>query len=205
MTQMGFSFEGPVFKTPEQYRAAKSLPDTDAELIQHCRKLLEEYDRTLRAANLGFADDIAEKVRQCCIKLNGGNNFAMKCEPDGGMYRMEQAVRAPFQAVPMWGQPGEFTIEVHGIPARVRYSGLFGTCEHGFDVTAVEWDKPFLSPTGYRSFLGIYWRHRLDPNESVEDWIVAVVETHMLGTGRKPILYDIPPAVAKNWAENHPA
>ena len=87
MSQMGFSFEGPVFNTPEEYRAAKDLPDTDEELIEHCRKLLVEYDATIRAADKGFAEDIALKVEQACIKLNGGANFGMAAGPKGGQYR----------------------------------------------------------------------------------------------------------------------
>ena len=205
MTQMGFSFEGPTYKTPEQYRAAKGLPDTDEELIERCRELLVEYDATIRLADRGFADDIAAKIEQACIKLNGGEAFGMKCIPDGGMTRMGAALMAPYQSVPMWGQPGIFTIEAHGIPVRVGYSGLFGVTHHGFDVTAIEWDKPFLSPTGYRSFLDTYWKHRLDPGKTPEDYVKTIVETFMLGTGRKPQLYDIPPGVAKNWAENHPS
>lgn len=204
MSQMGFSFEEPTYKTPEQYRAAKGLPDTDEELIDRCRELLVEYDATIRAADRGYAEDIAEMIEQACIKLNGGDTFGSALEPNGGHYRMKHAMMAPYQSVPMWGQPGVFTIEAHGIPARIRYSGLFGVSHHGFDVTAVEWDKPFLSPTGYRSFLDTYWKHRLDPGNTPEDYVKTIVETFMLGTGKKPIVYDIPEGVRRNWFEKHP-
>jgi len=45
--------------------------------------------------------------------------------------------------------------------ARIELDGIFGITGSicfwpGFSARAVDYDRPFLSQTGYRSFLGIY-------------------------------------------------
>jgi hypothetical protein len=64
-------------------------------------------------------------------------------------------------AVPLWGQIGEFIITVDGMKVRIELDGLFGIGGRfiywpGFSAHAVDYDRPFLSETGYRSFLGIH-------------------------------------------------
>jgi hypothetical protein len=59
------------------------------------------------------------------------------------------------------GQTGEFIIEHEGMRVRFELNGLFGIGSSvgfwpGFAAHAVDPDKPFLSQTGYRSFLGIH-------------------------------------------------
>jgi hypothetical protein len=52
---------------------------------------------------------------------------------------------------------GDFIVEVRGMKARIEMEGVFGLAASpipGFCAKAVEFDKPFLSETGFRSFLG---------------------------------------------------
>lgn len=63
--------------------------------------------------------------------------------------------------VPLWGQEGEFVIEVTGMRVRIEMDGMFGIGAGfspwmNFSAHAVDWDKPFLSETGYRSFMGMH-------------------------------------------------
>ena len=54
----------------------------------------------------------------------------------------------------MFGQQGEFDIEVRGIAVRISWEGVYGICFPSFAAHVVHKDKPFISSTGYRSFLG---------------------------------------------------
>jgi hypothetical protein len=71
------------------------------------------------------------------------------------------ATAAPPGTVPMWGQKGEFDAKVGNMPVHIRMDGMLDTgrlCSiwPGFDAIVVEPDKPFLSETGYRSFIGVH-------------------------------------------------
>ena len=66
---------------------------------------------------------------------------------------------APEGTVPLWGQAGSFTIDVDGMKVRIEQEGMFGigagfSFWPAFSAYAVDYAKPFLSETGYRSFLG---------------------------------------------------
>lgn len=62
--------------------------------------------------------------------------------------------------MPLWGQDGEFIVTAHGIRVRITIEGLFGLGSGlgywpGFEARAVD-RGPFLSDTGYRTFLGAH-------------------------------------------------
>lgn len=78
---------------------------------------------------------------------------------DAPGYVLARETTATPSTVPLWGQTGEFTIDVDGMTVRIEQNGIFGIgSSHmfwpGFVAHAVEYDKPFLSETGYRSFIG---------------------------------------------------
>ena len=61
--------------------------------------------------------------------------------------------------MPLWGQSGQFEITLDGMRVAIDMDGIFGIgASHmawlGFSAHAVDFDKPFISETGYRSFLG---------------------------------------------------
>ena len=63
--------------------------------------------------------------------------------------------------MPLWVQQGSFVVTVAGTRVRVETGGLFGIgCGSGFwpgfVAHAVELDRPFISETGYRSFISIH-------------------------------------------------
>ena len=62
--------------------------------------------------------------------------------------------------MPLWGQAGEFTVTVDAMRVRIEIKGMFGIGSTfclfpGFYARAVDMDRPFLSETGFRSFLGV--------------------------------------------------
>ena len=53
--------------------------------------------------------------------------------------------------MPLWGQSGEFLVDVEGIRAVVRMEGRGFSWMHHFEFHAIDADTPFISETGYRS------------------------------------------------------
>ena len=73
---------------------------------------------------------------------------------------LARLTRASEGAVPLWGQRSSFIIERRAMRVRIELEGMFGIGARfmswlGLGAHAVDWDKPFLSETGYRSFLGV--------------------------------------------------
>src|SRR5690606_21844013 len=104
----------------------------------------------------------------CGIKIRGG-----VCD------QLATATRAAEGDVPLWGQAGEFIVTVRGCSVRIEWDGLYGLCEIGFSAHTVSTDAPFISETGYRSFL---LTHRSDVTggcEPVSDFVRAVIENHI--------------------------
>jgi len=103
---------------------------------------------------------LREQAHELAVKVNRGD-AGICAGPDAAAYVLERATVAPAGTVPMWGQTGEFAINVGNMPVRIEQDGIFGTgaghmtCP-GFAARAVDYQKPFLSDTGYRSFIGCH-------------------------------------------------
>lgn len=83
-----------------------------------------------------------------------GDSFMGCAVDDGSLVRLERQLAAVPGAVPSWGQGGEWLVEVNGMRIRAKVGhGPHGTIP--LDLRAVDLDRPFLSPTGYRS----HWIH----------------------------------------------
>jgi hypothetical protein len=66
---------------------------------------------------------------------------------------------APRNGIPLWGQEGDFLITVGAMRVRIVMDGVFGITGGifywpSFATHAVDQNRPFLSETGFRSFLG---------------------------------------------------
>jgi hypothetical protein len=126
---------------------------------------------------------IREEAHELAYKLNG-NDAAIKGGPDAPCYVLERATAAPAGTVPMWGQTGEFPIEVDGMRLRIEQDGIFGMGTAvafwpGFSAHAVDYDKPFLSETGYRSFLGIH--ADTVPGMTPETFARDIIHSYLVG------------------------
>ena len=100
------------------------------------------------------------KTRRLRGQLNGGEKGFLAHDDAPGCALARETAAVP-GAVPLWGQTGDFIVAVGAMRIRIERDGLFGIGSGfsfwpGFAAHAVEWDRPFLSETGYRSFLGIH-------------------------------------------------
>ena len=94
----------------------------------------------------------------------------------------------PLGTVPLWGQTGDFIITVDDMRVRIELEGMFGLAARfsfwpGFSAHAVDHDRPFLSETGYRSFLGIHAEPQpgLTPDTFTRNVIATYVERELKG------------------------
>jgi hypothetical protein len=154
--QLGFGFDEILHEQETAH-----LPGTMEQAIPYYRKLIERHHEAMIAGNEPEVMKLREEAHELAIKLNGGELLGIMGGPDAPVYVLERATEAPAGTVPMWGQTGEFTIDVDGMRVRIEQDGIFGlgmgTSPYpGFAAHAVDYQKPFISETGYRSFMGCH-------------------------------------------------
>jgi hypothetical protein len=150
LQQLGFDFIPPASATEAEHRIARTLPTDEAELIEDARSSLRRYHDSVFAGNFTAADELEKRVDAIAAKMNGGSHFGMAME-GGGQTRLAAAIAAPDGTVPTIGQPGRFLIEIDECWTVVDWVGpIFGICP--FSITALCYDRPFFSSTGFRSF-----------------------------------------------------
>lgn len=89
--------------------------------------------------------------------MNGGTYFGSCAGDDSAGTIVKRYCAAVPGVVPLWGQQGEFLINVKDIRCWVKYGGGLGSVPNShFEFNAVDLDAPFISETGYRShFCGV--------------------------------------------------
>lgn len=139
-------------------RETAHLPGTMEDGLPFYRRLIERHHAAMLA---GQADDVGavrETARLLARKLNDGDPGILADENAPGRMLARESAAAP-GAVPLWGQTGAFVLEHHGTRVRIVLQGMLGiaACNPwlGFAAHAVDADAPFISTTGYRSFLGV--------------------------------------------------
>jgi len=153
--QLGFGFDDML---KEQETA--HLPGTMEEAIPYYRKLIERHHAAMLAGDIPAAMKLREEAHELAVKVNSGD--AGICGgPDAPAYVLERATGTPAGTVPLWGQTGSYTVEVNGMKASIKQDGLFGTGSLHmtwlpFGAHAVDYQKPFISETGYRCFIGCH-------------------------------------------------
>lgn len=136
------------------------LPDTMAEALPFFVGLLEAHHEAMLSGMVDEAMFCRKEARELALKLNNGQ-AGILAHPDSPGTMLARETAAPRGIVPLWGQTGSFVVEAAGARVRVETDGLFGIgCVSGFwpgfAAHAVDLDRPFISETGYRSFLGIH-------------------------------------------------
>ncbi len=153
--QLGFGFDDMLHEQETAH-----LPGTIEEAIPYYRKLIERHNEAMLAGDVEKTMAIREDAGELAYKVNGGD-AGIKAGPDAPCYVLERATAAPAGTVPMWGQTGEFTITVGNMSVRIEQQGMFGTGASsmlwpGFGAHAVDYNKPFVSETGYHCFIGCH-------------------------------------------------
>lgn len=139
-------------------RETSHLPGTWPEALAYHREQIADHHAAMLANDFDAAMAIRKEAHLLARKLNGGDPGVLASDDAPGC-KLDAECAAPDGGIPLWGQSGVFVIEAAGITARVDMGGMFGIGATaisylGFSVSAVDENKPFLSTTGYRSFLG---------------------------------------------------
>lgn len=132
-------------------RLAATLPNATPALLDVAMTAFRDINAAVRAgddAGLTLAYSLYDAV---VWKLNGGTFFGAAAGPEASAAVVAQHCAAPAGAVPLWGQHGEFQIEVEGIRAVVRFDGRWMMTSVHFEFHAIDPDTPFISETGYLS------------------------------------------------------
>ena len=176
--QLGFGFDDIL----EQEETA-ALPSTMDDGIAHYRSLLEKHHEAMFAGDEATAMAIREEGNRLAVKLNKGEPGILG-GPDAPGYVLMRETAAQPGAVPMWGQRGDFTVIIDDMPVHIVMDGMLGTCASmdiwpGFSANVVEPEKPFISETGYRSFLGP--QADFVPGLTPDDFVSEVIARHIRG------------------------
>ena len=167
----------PLEERPEFITAVTALPADPAELERTAAGVRQLYHDAMVAGDVQALDDADLVYRACVVKLNGGTHF--------GSADIQKALEVKFAAaagqVPEWGQAGEFLLEVEGMRLVVKMcpDSLSNHC--GAELHAVDFDKPFVSRTGYRHQ---YMRPAQHLGRTVDQAVRAEVLELLAGEGK---------------------
>lgn len=136
------------------------LPGTMEEAIPLYRDLIDKHHAAMLAADLNTVMALREEAAKLALKLNNGGPGIL-AGPDAPGCMLASLTDAPDGTGPLWGQTGSFVITVDSMRVRIDMDGLFGIGAQfspwiNFGAHAVDWDKAFLSETGYRSFTRLH-------------------------------------------------
>jgi hypothetical protein len=176
--QLGFGFD----KIREEQETAH-LPSDIEQGIAHYRGMLEQHNAAMLAGDEKGAVAVQKEAVRLAVKLNDGEAGILG-GPDAPGYVLMNGTAAAPGTVPIWGQKGDFDIKVGDTPVHIRMDGMLGIGRHcaiwpGFDATVVEPDKPFLSETGYRSFIGVH--AKLVPGLTPDAFAREVIASYVKG------------------------
>jgi hypothetical protein len=162
-------------------RATAHLPGTMEEALPFYRRMIDKHHAAMQTAGIEQAMSIREEAHQLAAKLNGGT-CGIIAGPDAPGCILERESAAPPGSVPLWGQAGEFIVTVGAMRVRIELNGMFGigstSCLFpGFYAHAVDLDRPFLSETGFRTFLGV--SGQLVPSLTTEDFARETIAVHV--------------------------
>lgn len=143
----------------EMERSCAHLPGTYDEALPYFRALIDRHHAAMMAGDAPTAMRLRIDADLLATKLNKFE-AGILADADSPGNVLDRLTRAPKGTVPLWGQSGSFEINLDGMRVRIAMDGIFGLASNvyhwlGFGAYAVEFDKPFLSETGFRSFIAI--------------------------------------------------
>ncbi len=168
-------------KFRRQEKAHGHLPGTMEEALPFYRALIEQHHAAMLAGDIVAVQRIRGEADGLALKLNNYEPGILADDDAPGCV-LARATRAPDGAIPLWGQEGSFIVTRGAMRVRIELEGMFGIASSfmpwpGFSAHALEWDKPFLSETGYRSFLGV--GGALEPGHTPESFCSAIIEAYV--------------------------
>ena len=162
-------------------KATGHLPATMETAIPFFRALLERHHAAMLAADVEEVRRLREEAAQLALKLNGRRPGFLAGDTSPGCV-LRRETESPPGMVPLWGQKGSFILELEMFRVRIEAPGIFGGLHFdrfwlGFDAHAVDRDRPFLSESGFRSFLSVgaeVW-----PNITVDLFCRGIFDAHV--------------------------
>lgn len=153
------------------------LPGSVAEALPFFRDLIALHHNAMLGGDADAVASLRQQAHDLATKLNNYEPGIIADENAPGCV-LERLTRAEEGQVPLWGQSGSFEVRYKTMRVCIEMEGLFGIgASHmawlGFSAHAIEKDTPFLSDTGYRSFLGV--GGPLCPGYTVDQFAVGIV------------------------------
>jgi hypothetical protein len=178
------------------------LPGSMDEALPFFRALMERHHAAMVAGEESEAMALREEADRLATKLNDYEPGII-ADVDAPGCVLERLTRAGDGTVPLWGQTGAFEITHGSMRVQIEMDGIFGVASNvfpwlGFAVHAVEWGKPFLSETGYRSFIGL--RGGLQPGMTPDSFAREIVALHVSRELKGKLL-----AIKPEYRERHEA
>ena len=168
-------------------RETGHLPDSMEEALPFYRDLIDRHHAAMLAAAVDDTMHLREEARRLALRLNVGEPGIIAGPDAPGCVLARETAVTP-ESVPLWGQTGAFTITLDTMRVRIEQDGIFGigggfTYWPGFSAHAADLDRPFLSETGYRSFLGIHAEPVPDmtPDAFAREAIAVYIERELKG------------------------
>ena len=162
-------------------RDSGHLPNELEAAIRLHRQQIRQHDAAMRVLDRAAAEAINKDAHLMAVRVNHGDPGILASRDSPGCI-ISTRCAARSGKVPLWGQAGRFTITVAGVPVLIAMDGMFGICGGsvpGFSAHVVDQDQPFISETGYRSFLGC--RVELVPGMTPGDYAQQAVAGHVAG------------------------
>lgn len=162
-------------------RETAHLPETMEAAIRFHREQIDHHHTAMLENDFEAAIAIRKEAHVLARKLDR-NGRGILAHDNAPGYVLARETTAASGMVPLWGQDGAFRTQAAGTMLDVSMQGMFGIGSTvmpflGFEVRAVDQDKPFLSETGYRSFLGVSVAPV--PDMDVEHFVRRVVEVYV--------------------------
>jgi hypothetical protein len=162
-------------------RETSHLPGAMDEGIKLYGAMIRDHHAAMLAADEQEAMRLRKEAHLLATKLNGGRAGILADEESPGCVLARETAAQPGD-VPLWGQSGDFVVEAAGTRARITMDGMFGLGSEyaqmpSFEAHVVDHDKPFISETGYRSFVGL--QATLVPGVTPDAFARAAIERHV--------------------------
>ena len=162
-------------------RQTAHLPGTWHVAVPFYQRLIEDHHAAMLAANIDEAIRLRKEAHILARKLNDGAPGII-ADDDAPGCRLARETVAICGEMPLWGQLGRFVIEVAEIAIDIEMEGIFGIGATsmpwpGFSAQTVDRERPFISETGYRSFLGIH--AEIMPDLTPDVFARMAIEAHI--------------------------
>lgn len=171
-------------------RETAHLPDTWEDGLVFHKEQIAQHHTAMLEGEIEAAVAIRKDAHKLAIKLNGGQGIL--ASDDAAGCRLGKVTAAEDGDIPMWGRDGCFVTVAKGMQIAVEMGGIFSIGATsmpylGFSVRTTDPSKPFLSGTGYRSFLGVTVPPEIGMTTErfVQRVVAAHVETELNGKLRR--------------------